>query len=220
MKKFAIKLSTILLLVVICLSTLYGCSTKETSEDAKDNDYLYNWLLENGELINGTALIYEEKLDENKVFALHYDTGYVNELFVTYSITDYEGYQLEATLPLFIDDDKVLSHLTLINADGFTRGLEYYHTPNSFTSKTPVEHRDTYGDTISMEDYPHEYVDGKIVVKVPDEDKAKIEELKRMNNLCEELSHGTLCNILDWLNEKICPLAEMKISDFGYKAYK
>lgn len=208
------KLLIILLLVSICLSTFTGCSKK------KDEDYLYNWLLENGELVNSSALVYEEKIDSNKTFALHYDTGYINQLFVTYSITDYEGYILEAQMPLFIEGEKVLSSITLINADGFTRGLEYSHNPKQFTNKTPVEHGDATGDILSYADYPHEYVDGKIIVKIPEEDKPKFAEYEKMYDLCKELSQETLCDILDWLTEEICPLAKMDISDFGYKAYK
>jgi hypothetical protein len=213
MKKLISILFSALLIVTICLSTLSGCDIipqKETSEER-----LYNWLLENGELINGTRLVYT---DNN--FSLHYDTSYAHKLFVTYSVTDYKGYQVETKMPLFIEDEKVLANITLINAEGFTRGLEYYHTPQHFTNKTPIEHGDTTGDTISMADYPHEYVDGKIVVKVPEEDKPKIEELEKMNALCEELAHDNLCSILDWLSEKICPSAEMDIADFGYEAYK
>ena len=211
MKKLAIFLFSTLLLVTICLSTFAGCSLSLK----KDKDYLYDWLLENGALVNGTKLVYS---DNN--FSLHFDTGYVHELFATYTVTDYEGYQLEVRLPLFTEDEKVLSTITLINAEGYTRGIEYYHTPGRFTNKTPIEHGDAIGDTLSYADYPHEYVDGKIIVKVPEEDKPKIAEYEKMYALCEELSHGTLCDILDWLTEEICPLAEMNISDFGYKAYK
>ncbi len=209
MKKFIVSLFSAILIVSICLSTLSGC------DKAYSKERLYNWLLDNGELVNGTKLVYTDN-----EFALHYDTGYVHELFVTYSLTDYEGYQLEVRVPLFINGEKVLSTITLINNNGFTRGLEYYHTPKSFTNKTPIEHGDTIGDTISMADYPHEYVDGKVIVKVPEEDKPKIEEFKRMGSLCEELSHEMLCDILDWLKNSLCPSAEMDISDLGYKAYK
>jgi hypothetical protein len=93
--------------------------------------------------------------------------------------------------------------ISLMNSDGFTRGLEYYHNPETFTKKTPIEHSDTFGDTLV----------------VPESTKEEIEELEKMNELCEELAHGSLCSIIDWLNESLCPKAKFKLSDLGYSHY-
>ncbi len=38
-------------------------------------------------------------------------------------------------------------------------------------------------------------------------------------SIAKELAQKALCDILNWLNKEICPLAEMDISDFGYTAY-
>ena len=213
-KKSHIIISAIVVLVLIASVALASVLTDILTIE-KDGDYLYNWLLENGELVNGTKIVYSDN-----DFSLCYDTAEpYTKLFVVYSVSDYEGYQLEARVPLFglaIES----SSITLINDEGFTRGLKYSHTPSSFTNKTPIKHVDTFGDTISTADYPLEYVDGKYVMHVPEEDKPKLAELKRMNALCEELAHKSLCSILDWLSAEICPLADMEMSDFGYFDYK
>lgn len=198
MKSKIVSLSALCLLLSICITILGGCST----EKAKDEEYLYNWLLENGELVNGTKLVYEEKLEDGKVFALHYDTGYTHELFVTYT-TNYDGYELKVRLPLLTDSSKVITWLTLVNNDDFTHGLEYYHNPDTFTKKTPIEHGDGFGDTIVINEAT----------------KEEREEWEKMYKLCAELAHESLCSLIDWLNESLCPKAKLELSDLGYLKY-
>lgn len=219
--KRCVFLSSMLLLVAICLSTFAGCSL----ELKKDKDYLYDWLLDNGELVNATELIYKDE-----TFTLRSDHS--KKLFVDYTIPDYKGYEITVKLPLYSESEKVIAEISVHNEDS-SSVFSCYHYPKTFTSKTPLEF-DTISqhpdyDYIIMSDYgTTTYEDGKMVFHLDESKREEYEKKKKYNEeidaqrelretMAKEISHKTLCDILDWLNEEI---AEMDISDFGYKAYK
>ena len=213
MKRFINKFCYIALCIILSFS-LISCN------QPKDKEYVYNWLLENGELINGTELVYSDKIDSFHTYKLCYSSNMVgSNLCAVYVINNYNGYNVSLTLPLYTNSNNVLTYISIDNAEGFERGLEYYHNRNIFQRKSPITHNDTYGDTIDLSKYPHKEVDGKIIVDVPQDVKEQLNEMKHMNALCEELAQESLCSILDWLKTKICPLADMELSDFGYEKY-
>jgi hypothetical protein len=120
---------------------------------------------------------------------------------------------------VFTDFNLVAATISLANIDGFTRGLKFYHDRETFQKRSPISHGDSYGDTIDLSEYPHEYIDGKYHVDIPYEVKVKLEEMDNMNALCESLAQPSIREILDWLNTSVCPLADMDLSDFGYEKY-
>ena len=221
MKKLAVILFSILLLIAICLCTFSGLPL----EVKKDKDYLYDWLLENGELMDGIDLMYK---DGN--FTLR--TDHSRKMFVDYTIPDYDGYEVKVQLPLFNESEKITATISVHNNDSSSTVL-CYHSPKNFTMKTPLEYDTTYVypdyGYIIMSDYGTTvYEDGKYVFHL-DEDKREEYEKKKQYNaeinaqrelrekIAKEVSHKSISEILDWLNEEI---AEMNISDFGYKSYK
>lgn len=213
MNKFFNKVFSFALCIVFCFS-LTSCKPK------KDKDYLYDWLIENGELVGSTTLSFEDSIDTNHRYKLsYYSYGTID---VEYFITDYEGYCVSSRLPLFTGEDKVSSSISLTNSDCLERGKYYSHYRSNFQRKSPITLGDFFGDEINLGGYSfikdgHFYVDYDAM---PDDFRAKVKTSQHMDDLCEELSHSSLCSILDWLNETICPLADMELSDFGYEKYK
>lgn len=224
-KKTVITLLATLLVTIICLSSLCGCSPKETP---KDKQYLYNWLLENGELVNGTELMYQDN-----TFTLR--TDHSQGMFVDYVIPNYNGYEITVQLPLFSESENTSTTISVQNEDSSTT-LTYCHTAKDFTTKSPIKHDDIHSypplETIIMDDYgTFKYENGKLVFHLDESKREEYEQKTKINkeiktqqelreNIAKELAHETLCEILDWLNDEICPLTEMDISDFGYNAYK
>ena len=224
MKRYIIFLSSILLLAAMVLSTLAGCSP----EVKKDKDYLYNWLLENGELANGTELMYKDG-----EFTLR--TDHSQEMVVEYIIPDYNGYKITVRLPLYSKSDKA-SAVISVHKRTASSSLTYYHTAKNFTKKSPI----SYGtissypqlETINKADYgTSKYENGMFVFYFDaskwEEYEQKIKANKEISaqqelreSIAKDLAHEALCDILDWLNEEICPSAKMDVSEFGYKAYK
>ena len=219
MKRSITILSSMILLVAICLSTLSGCVIKNSEEN------LYSWLLENGELVNGTELMYKDNS-----FALY--TGHSQKMFVDYTISDYKGYEITVQLPLFSESKKVVAKITVQNKDSSSI-FECYHYPDSFTMKTPLEYgvKNEYPDfdVINLDDYgTMVYEDGKYVFHFDESKREEYEkktsynaEITKQRELREEIakdiSHKSIAAILDWINEEV---AKVDISDLGYKVYK
>lgn len=151
-----------------------------------------------------------------------------------YKIQDYKGYRITVTLPLYSDSKNVETKI-LVNNDNSSSSLSFYHYPETFSNKSPIE----YGSIINSPQTEQLLIDnfgefieenGKLVFHLDESKRQEYEKIKSKNNdiesqrtireeIAKELSHKSLCNILDWLNKKICPSLEMNISDFGYYAY-
>lgn len=190
----------ILLLASFLMTTCIGCS--------KDADYLYDWLLEHGTLVDGTCLQYSETDKSGAKFMLCYDTNYVDKLRwqVQHSTTDSSGRTIITTLFLFSAGKEASSHISVYGLgeyDDYYRSLEYYHNPAIFTKNSPIEQGELSGST----------------VHVPDSEKALIKEILTLNTICENRAQKSLCLILDWLENTFCPAANMNMSDFGYDNY-
>lgn len=227
MKRSIIVLSSIVLLIAVCLCIFSGCK-QEAAKKISPEERLYNWLLDNGELINGTNLVYQ---DNN--FSLH--TDHSKKMFVDYTISDYNGYEITIQLPLYSESKKNKVKISVQNTDSSST-LACYHYPETFTLKTPLEY-DTLSqypdyDYINMSEYgTTKSEDGKMVFYVDESKREELEERKQYNaeidvqrnlreKIAKEISNKSISDILEWLQLEICPEAEMDISDFGYKAYK
>lgn len=157
----------------------------------KSEKHLYDWLEENGQLLNGTDLEYKQTGEVGDLFVLRYSTVSAGMMYIEYS-THYEGYHITVELPLFYKDDGVLTRIEVENEDFLYRGLEYYHNRKEFTRNSPIEHHDWYGNT----------------------------EAYGMTSICEDFAQKSICKILDWMSESLCPSVKMELSDFGYTKYK
>ncbi len=216
-----------LCIILICLFSLYGCFKYETQQLTKNEKQLYNWLLENGELVNGTGLMYQDN-----AFTLH--TNHSQKIFVNYVIPDYNGCKVIVQFPLFSESENSSTSISVQSNDSST-SLIHFHTAKDFTKKSPIE----YGDMnsypplvpITLDDYgTFKEENGKLVFCLDENKREEYEQINKINeeisaqqglceNVAKELAHETLCDILDWLNEEICPLVKMDISDLGYTNY-
>lgn len=217
MKKL-VSVFTVLLLVLSCLS---ACSagvqetiptqvqkTEAAPKDAKDADYLYDWLTEHGTLVGGTCLQYSETNSKGVRFSLCYDTNRTgnSRWYVTYKTEHISGYTIETKLILFWEKNKTPADITVSGFGSYTdyyRSMEYSHNSKAFTNNSPVETEDFYGSTVNIDNA----------------EKDLIAEIQTMNTICEENAQKSLCFILDWLKESFCSTAKMTMSDFGYDSY-
>lgn len=185
MKK-CIKLLSVCCLVVHIIVFVCGCTfiTKQREK------HLYNWLEENGQLLNGTDLVYQQTGEVGDLFVLRYSTA-SSVMCIEYS-THYEGYHITVELPLFYEDNEVLTTIEVENEDFLYRGLEFSHNRKEFTRNSPIEHHDWYGNT----------------------------EAYGMTSICEDFAQKSICKILDWMSESLCPSVKMELSDFGYTKYE
>lgn len=171
----------------------------------KDEAYLYDWLLENGELVGGTDLVYRHVTQQGVMYALNCNTENSEPYFwVSYIKPNYKGYEVRGHLPLDpnhrLYTNTIIASISLYDyEERITRGLDFSHNKKVFTNKTPIEFDDYFGY---------------------DDFKNSMDKIIAMNDLCDELSHPTLCDMLDWLKDDVCPLAKMDMSDFGYEKYK
>ena len=187
-----------------------------------NNDTLYNWILENGELVNGTDLIYK-----NGGFTLY--TNISRKMYVEYIIPNHNGYTVTVRLPLF--EKEVTSEFTVQNETSSSL-VFCTHYPENFTLKTPLEYkisseipdfdyidRSKYGTT--------KYEDGKMVFYLDENKREEYEKKLQYNNeisdkrkerenIAKEISHRAISDILDWLKSE----TNMDAIDLGYIQYK
>lgn len=193
--------------------------TESTAETViKDEDYLYQWLTENGTLLDGTILHYTVQGPGNTLFTLAYDTRNYGDDFKWY-IESYTPVincmRTKVHVTLFWDsqDNPVWDStespawIRVTGAEyleGYGYELAYCHSPQTFTSNSPVKHGNF-----------KEYLASDI-----DPLSAKGIAYSKMRSTCYSESQATLCQLLDWLKDSFCPVADMTMADFGYPMYK
>lgn len=225
MKKLLITLLTLTLsllsILSLCSCSVLSLASEETEERTEketatkpkvvDEEYIYDWLVDNGQLVNnGTGLVYEEKTADGKTFRLRYDIyhGGEEELYAVYSVRDRYGYPISVKMNLFEDDSKILAHINTISSYGYNRGLYFYHNPKNFTKNATIE---LGGITI----------DGWLDENGLD-DIIETEELlenRTIISILRDIAQESLCELLDWIKEDFCPKADIEMSDLGYLRY-
>ncbi len=121
--------------IAIISSGIFG--TKEDGDATpKDSDYMNSWLVENGELVNGTELVYTDQNTANK-FTLSTDQS--QNIIVTYVINNYKGYKVTVQLPLFSESKKISAEIS-VQKGNYSSTLTYYHTAKNFTKNSPISH--------------------------------------------------------------------------------
>ena len=197
------RILSIIIILILISSLITACGSSP-----KDADYLYDWLLEHGTLVEGTRLQYSDTDKSGAKFTLCYDTNYVDKLRwqVQHSTTDSSGRTIITTLYLFYNSNKSLSVISVCGSGAFEdyyRLLDYFHNPAKFTRNSPIEIGDFSGSTVNIDNA----------------ESNLIAEITEMNNICEDNTQTSLCLILDWLKDSFCPTANMTMSDFGYDNY-
>lgn len=218
MKRFALAIFA-LFLMTIGLGALSGCSNQKENPQ----DVLYNWLLENGELVDGSDFVYKDG-----DFTLYTDSS--RKMFVDCIIHDYNGYEVTVQLPLFSGSKNVKGEIIVQNKDSYGRFF-CYHNPENFTMKTPLSFDRGYQnpdiETISLDDYgTFKDEDGKLIFCLDESKREEYERKKEHNEetnrqielregIAREVSHKAISSILDWLNKK----TNIDASDLGYAQY-
>ena len=218
MKK-AISIFAIFLLIIATLSAC-DIGNNKPSEAPKDADYLYGWLTEHGTLVDGTSLQYSEIDATGVKFSLCYDTNYVDSYkwHVLYTASDDAGRPVTTRLTLFWRGSNTPAEITVTGSgdfDGYYRSMEFSHDSQRFTDNSPISMGSYDGSTVVRDEFKADEGPTTIV----DDKEGLQDELDTMDRKCNDLAHGSLCAILDWLKESFCPTANMKMSDFGYDKY-
>lgn len=197
------KTISIIAILILTSSLMTACIS-----NSKGADYLYDWLLEHGTLVDGTCLQYSETDKSGAMITLCYDTNYADKFrwHVQRSTTDSSGRTIITTLYLFYDSNKSPSAISVCGSGPFEdyyRTLEYFHNPVNFTRNSPIEIGDFGGSTVNIDNAGPDLTS----------------EIIEMNIICKDNTQASLCLILDWLKDSFCPTADMTMSDFGYDNY-
>ena len=214
------KIITILISSIILLSAIITPILYFSLKNNKDKEYLYNWLVDEGTLVDNSNLEYTTTKD-GASYSLCYSTDYIDSLnmMILYSSVTDEGYTISARIHLFTGDETVF-YISAEN-DELNRWYKYSFTSSTYKNNTPLTYIDNDGYTIDISEYM--WFDGeKYHVdynSMPSEMKEKIETLKVLGGLCEDSAKPILNNMLNWLKDEICLLTNMNLSDFGYQKY-
>jgi hypothetical protein len=188
-----------------------------TVEDAKKNrDYLYNWLLENGDLTgNGESVVYKESVGNNCTYSLHYNSSSPDKIFASYTSKNSGGYVIIVTVELFASgQEESNAKVVVYNKDNNMRCLEYYHNPQNFSANTPIELV-----SVSGHDFPDRNISSKDYDTVAEAYAAWVKPMREVEDIGKNSIHAGICSIIDWIDESLCSKAEMDLSDFGYLMY-
>lgn len=224
MKRIISLIISITLLLSLILS-ITSCNGPKTPEEA--HEILYNWLIDNGELENGTTVCYR-----SDKYVISADAS--QNITITYTAGKTDGYEASYTLPLLSNEKKVTLRMTLTDSkDTYVFGC--IHTPESYRKNTPLSYKEISTPdliTINADDYGStQYKDGKYVFTLDPDKAEEYYELKERNenirkgiDKAEETaianSHSALEEILGWIENNVCESAGLTLSDLGYKAYK
>lgn len=225
------RLVAILSFFVLCLS-LYACSSTsveteqeitETFEAAKtiSNEIVYDWLLENGKLIDGTTISYA--INGKNGGILNVSAGQDKMVVLSYVSMSSEGLEVECTMPLFSENSLLIDSMIV---DHTITGREYSYKLDkaSFTTNSPIEKGDFKWLYIDGE-YHNSLLkrDGKYFVKhylgeeeIPYE---KIVVADAIDDVFDQLTHQNICDMLDLMGTGLCELWDIKLADLGFEMY-
>ncbi len=222
-------ISLITVLTILLTLTVTSCKKEEPTPDPKTpeeaHDILYNWLVDNGELKNGTTICYS-----------YYDftitANAAQEIELTYSKGWINGYNTSYSLPLLSNEEEVTLEITLKKSED-TYVFGCIHSPETFRMNIPLSYEEisvpsektTYFCLYWKEEGNRRY---QAIIPGKEEEYYSIleynEQLEETIVQAEEsaigYSHTALAEILVWLESDICKSTGLTLSDLGYKAYK
>lgn len=213
-----------------------GKTNVETNEETNDtvqeipidDDYIYNWLLKNGELKNGTELIYNRELSDVCSYSIYTDTDKCIEF--TYTTNELVLYSISLSMDLF-SPNKASFSCEIIDRTETGVCTDYIHYRTSFTRNSPIESKGIAGhildgdyltsiDIIDGKRYRTYYKSGEgIVYEEISSDKIQTWKTEK-EILSNEVAQKLLCAAIETLNNDFCPLVGIDIIDLGYENYK
>ena len=231
-------ISAVLLITIICSVLLFsiGCQEEKPAEPKsleEAHSILYNWLIDNGKLSNGTTLTYT-----NNNLTICTDSS--QTITVQYKAISSDGYNIVYELPLFSSSEKIAVRITLskkitaLNTTG-EFAFDCFIFPATYRKNTPLSYERVYTSpyqkTIRLNEYGStRYEDGKMIFTL-DPDKAdEYYALKKYNQQIDdatdraeqtaiEYSHSGISELLSLLESYVCKSAGLTLSDLGYKEF-
>ena len=210
MKKVLFIILIILLVVTMSLAVFLLKKTRGTkqspnSEETKSSEnVLYDYLQENGRLVNGEDLVLESG---NFVLS----TDHSRKMYAVNNILDYNGYDVTVRLPLFEKGKKVTVVITVENETSLSE-IRCTVNPSDFTLKTPLDYEVGIEsppikviylkDTSTMNE--EEIKEYKKENREKEQYNIEVEEQRAVREqIAKELSHEAIGAILDWLSKEL-----------------
>ena len=224
---FAFSVIVIFLLGMIGCGKPQGDNSDPQAQNKLSNELIYDWLTENGELMNGTTISYTKNHINGD--ALSVEATQDKEVKISFSTSLPNGLEVTCSMPLI--SDSVLSFNCKIVDDTNTGTEKWCELEKAtFTASSPIELADfvcIYIDGKSADGYINyqgksyrEYFSKKESKVVREEiPQEKITVIESVGDNFGQLAQQSICNMLDCMSADLCPLWGIELSDLGYKRY-
>lgn len=239
-KKIIAIISIVLVLVVVFCggyflrdislkSTKKESDTKNTTDTAKvklDNEFVYDWLLENGELVDSTELVYSINKEDGSSLTIATDTS--KAIGITYTFKE-NNYQITCGMGMFGGNKHSFS-CKVVDESSTGKENSYTFKKNSFNRNTPLsgkKHVNWYidGDTIQsliwkggkcVQEVYSASKGGSVDKEIP---KEKVEKARTADEIITKDAQKYLCALLVVMEKDLCPLLEIDMKDLGYMSF-
>lgn len=219
--------------VITLIFCMFGCKKpqekiSETETSPKiSNEIVYDWLLENGELTNGTSLSYTITSTNGDALNITANTDKTVEL--SYVSIPTANFEVTFTTKL-ISDNQHSFDCKIVDPTGTGKEYKLIVDKATFTSSSPIKEGNIIGfyidgsftDSILANNGKHFYeyfssTKGETVQKeIPTEKMAVIEAIE---HIFYQQAQESLCNMLDLMSSDLCVLWGIKLADLGYEKF-
>jgi hypothetical protein len=173
---------------------------------------IYDWLVENGDLLNGETLVYSELNNFNKTYEVwtyrYNDKVLFAELLIDNYLVDGKPCKLSVSLELLPDQDGIAR--MIVSLDSLTSRAyctkNYYIDVDTFRKNVPIES----GDVQCSSNTP-----AFNFTYTPEE---KADSLNYLDDINDN-SYEYLIDLLEWVANDFAPKVSLTIQDFGYIKY-
>lgn len=216
--KRIISLLTLITMVFVLAAGLMSCQPKQEQQSPKPKTaeqvfgIVYDWLLKEGELKNGTELVYTYKSSDTDV-NINYKSSSENLIMFTMSFPDYNGNKLTLRYSIpYNEADRNHQTYTVRLESKKNRAFAwnvYSYSPSEFVKNSPVKANVPYtnqGTFVSTTARPYteeEIQDGLALCKT-----------------LNEIHHRSHIVFLNWLRDSFCPDVGVTMADLGYLKYE
>lgn len=220
-------------LVILLIFNLTACSSivkiiSETTPKIEfNNEYVYNWLLDNGELINGTILSHTINYDNGAYLCLSSTSDKV--ITVIYSYVPSNGLSICLSMPLF---SQSMLYFDCEIVDETITGVKKQCALNKidFTKNSPIEINDFicfYSDGYYIDHliynngkYYREYYSAQehavVQAEIP---QTKVAIINSIDDNFALYAQKGVCVMLNSIYADLCPLWSIEMADLGFTKY-
>ena len=214
-KKIIIISASILCLIIAALIIIqfYNQHSENKVPNTPEETYeeVYNWLIDNGTIVNGEILTYTESRNQKGTYKLWAYERNDNILFAEILIDNYSvngnACKLSVRLDLIPDNDGTTRMYVALDSNSNRAYCykEYYIDTNSFKKNVPIES----GNIQCSYNTP--------AFNFTYTDKEKEDSLDFLDDINDK-SYSFLIEILNWLSSEYAPKLSLTIKDFGYNS--